>query len=208
MMSNKEQEINWNDYVGKVINVKDRANVAYVPRELVGYYPTYDNPFLVEGISGHIIVAYEQAEVIPDEREIDWTKVPKGTLVKCANTSLKAAKWNETRIFLCYADGMYWSYSKEDIAMGNYLAYGFPYCVLDEPLKDEWYREVPSEIEISWKDYEGKDIEVSDTEEAWYVRELIIYNGDKKKPFLCKTINKDAKSWRYARQIQLEDSDA
>ena len=110
-MSNKEQEINWNDYIGKMVNVRDKKELQAHPKKLIGYYPTYDNPFLVEGISGHIIVAYELAEVIPEKREIDWNKVPKGTLVKCVNTSLKAAERNETRLFLCYADGMCWSYS-------------------------------------------------------------------------------------------------
>lgn len=56
---------------------------------------------------------------------------------------------------------------------------------------------------INWKDYEGKEIEVSNTGDKWAIRELVIHNNIKLSPFLCKTITKDdVCPWKYGRLIE------
>lgn len=126
------KEINWKEYVGKSISVRDTEHEDWEKRKLYAYVPELDNPFICfktyNGRTLNDICTWKYAklvEVIEEKpQEIDWTKVATGTQV-IVSDSENFYPCNTREFFMYRPDLEYkfWVFDGE-----KEEAYGYKYC--------------------------------------------------------------------------------
>lgn len=127
------EEINWKEYVGKQILVRDAEYEDWGERKLYAYAPELDKPFICfkkhsDGRVLNAISTWKYAKLIEaveeKPQEIDWTKVETGTQV-IGSDSDDFYPCN-TREFFTYRPDLeykFWVFDGE-----KEEAYGYKYC--------------------------------------------------------------------------------
>lgn len=128
------EEINWKEYVGKPILVRDTYRGSSTKRKLYSYAPELDEPFICfrEHIDGRVlndICTWKYAKLIETvveekQQEIDWTKVATGTQVIVSDSD-DFYPCNTREFFMYRPDLEYkfWVFDGEKDE-----AYGYKYC--------------------------------------------------------------------------------
>ena len=127
------KEINWGEYIGKSISVRDTEHEDWEKRKLYAYVPELDNPFICfktyNGRTLNDICTWKYAKLIEavveeKQQEIDWTKVATGTQV-IVSDSENFYPCNSREFFAYRPDLEYkfWVFDGDEEE-----AYGYKYC--------------------------------------------------------------------------------
>lgn len=132
--------INWAEFEGQTILVKQSDDAQWKPHKLVKYLESKEYPFICESDThSESYYSWMQGMPITHIRKIDWTKVPQGTTVLVSDKSIQeAVASNRKAKFFYYSPEAHWPCW---VYTNGRTAKGFKYCVLYVVAKEEWLTE-------------------------------------------------------------------